>query len=203
MELPPICLAFTKKQKFWPNPQNLRHMAVGYRVGPYPVTKGNVEFQAIRVSFVYRANPGYKILGQTVGFHANDTESLVFLYENDKLEWIFLSAHGSKEGNWCRPEHMLVDRITGAYIAFVSPTSHAMYTRPGLHLRLFGLANDETADHIRVLVTNIIPVDPNSLPRLPNLNQDKEFVPPEKTLNKAERFFGTSSIQKAWSRVGL
>lgn len=201
MEIPKICLVFTRAQKFWPNPANTPGMAAGMVVGPYPVTKGDNAFQAMRVSFVYKANPGYNILGSKVGYHEGDTESLIFLFDADgQVHWVYFSAHASAEGNWCRMSNILRDK-TGALLAFVSPTSHAMYPRPGTHYRLFGFANDETRDDIRVPVSALLAVAPNSLPRLPNMNQDREIVPKDKTMSKVERFLGVNAVKKQLSKM--
>ena len=200
MEIPRICLVFTRAQEYWPNAENTPHVAPGLVVGPYPVTKGTVAYQAMRVSFAYKVNPGYNVLGSRVGYHVGDTESLTFLFDaGGCVQWVHLSAHASAEGNWCRTYNMLRDK-SGALLAFVSPTSHAMYPRPGTHYRLLGLANDETRDEVRVPITTLLPVAPNSLPDLPNMNQDQEIVPKDKTMTKVERFMGVNAVKKYLSK---
>lgn len=192
-DLPDICLCFSKEQQVWPNPENSPQRAFGYCVGPYVMERENKQYQAIRVSFVYCCNPGYKILGQRVGDHINDTESLIFLFDatSKELAWVYLSAHSIKEGTWCRPHELKREPTKQAILVYVSPTSHAMYPRAGRYLRLFGFANDVTRDDIRVQVNDFETILPNSMAvRKPNLNPDKLVVPKPVTMNAVERFLG-------------
>ena len=79
-----------------------------------------------------------------VGDHNKDIEYVRFLYdENDKLKYIFLNAHSSDQGRYYTPEQL--DIRDGNVTVYVAKGTHALYSTPGSHVRIFGFGTDYTS----------------------------------------------------------
>lgn len=108
-------------------------------------------YLALFYMIFYAHNPGYKPfrlcgIGKSLGEHAADIEHLVILFENEDLTKpavVYFGAHGTGQGQWVAWDKC-EKNSEGALRLYVSPTSHAMYPKPGCYLRIFGFANDVT-----------------------------------------------------------
>lgn len=70
--------------------------------------------------------------------HVSDREYVVIRVQNDKPVGVYFSNHDG--GYWKKWKN--VQTRDGRLLAYVSNESHAMYHKPGTHMRLFGFGND-------------------------------------------------------------
>ena len=120
----------------------------------------------------YGYNGSYNILYiDETGQHYNDVEH--FTYEIDiktqKLERIFFSNHGKKDGIWKNINDVEMDKIERKRpVLYVAKNGHGFYPKSGSIFRVFGLANDLTDkghkydkyDYIQILNENDKQFDP-------------------------------------------
>lgn len=185
MEIPKFKLVFSRKQKEWPcTIDQMMHQEVvdspqcAYRFD-YKQTFRGQEYDAVRLAFLYKSNPGY--WWGTFGKHPKDVEGVVFLFKNNRLEYVVFSIHGKKWAMIRTPETCHYDD-EGFMLGYVAPKSNATYPEPKTYWRIYGLANDKTCFLNSGGV--VWPVSPilhtNDLPKPVLVNQ---------TLTKHERFF--------------
>lgn len=201
--IPPVALVFSPDQKDavctiedidLPEGER-RHSSCAYLLGPYEIIYKDRSYNAYKMSFLYPTNPGFRVLSMTLGYHQYDTEYLIFLVNkyNQRLEWVFFSAHSTAEGNWRAIEDCRFD-ATGRLLAYVSPTSHAMYPDPGRHFRLYGIANDVTVENGVVwYVPRVVEVQAGQDSRS---NYNRTIIPPEHTMSRMDRLFGYTLARK-------
>jgi hypothetical protein len=204
-QIPPVALVFSSRQtdgvcvvEDLDTPSDTRtHKTAAYLLGPYDLEHEKVVYDAYKMSFVYRQNPGYKWFTFTLGYHQYDTECLLFLVHKATLglEWIFFSTHSKAEGHWRKPGQCHYDH-SGRLLAYVSPTSHAMYPDPGTHYRLYGLANDRTEENGILWYVPAIVMVPMNEPKDRRSHYNQPLFPPNKTISSLDRFFGLSKVQK-------
>jgi len=202
-KIPKVALVFSHDQKDGVctieeldlPPEERRHSSCGYLLGPYEMVRHQQTYDAYKLAFVYPTNPGYKLLAFTLGYHRYDTECLIFLVSRTtgRTEWVFFSAHSTAEGHWRTLDQCMFD-LNGHLLAYVSPTSHAMYPEPGRYYRMFGFANDKTSMHgwtwyVPRIVTVAEGYDARS-------NYNRTIRPPEQTLSVFDRFFALGFLKK-------
>ena len=109
----------------------------------------------IQYLFAFGFNEPYNIgpfTGDTADFQdAHEFDLEHFTVELDartkKLDRLYYSSHGTKEGFWMRPQEVEWD---GTHpVVYVARGSHAVYPRQGTYIRIFGVANDVTSKDVR------------------------------------------------------
>ncbi|QIG60025.1 hypothetical protein [Dishui Lake large algae virus 1] len=89
-----------------------------------------------------------------LGYHANDVEGIVVLYDydNKKPRWVYYDAHSRGQGEWVAWDKCEKTR-DGALVVYSARGSHGMYAKGKTYLRGFGFANDlcsKNGKHIRI-----------------------------------------------------
>ena len=98
-------------------------------------------YKALYLSLFWKVNPGYSLLGTTIGKHGADVERIVILYDDDTPEWVYFGAHSYREGQWV--EYKKCEKTPDNKLkVYVSPQSHGMYPQKLTYCRLFGFANE-------------------------------------------------------------
>lgn len=129
---------------------------------PVYFVKKRVEFRgavylAYYYSVFYAANPGYTISClscfprfKNIGVHKADVERIVILLDEatETPKFVYFGAHGGGHGCW-RDWDAAEKTNDGHLVVYVSCQSHGFYPSAGTWIRVFGLANDVTADHSR------------------------------------------------------
>lgn len=92
--------------------------------------------------FVFPFNSQYKFYGlYLTGSHQGDIEHIRVRLINNKLDSVFYSAHGKREGKWYSygKKHFREYRP----VVFLARGSHAAYPFAGTAVRIMGFANDK------------------------------------------------------------
>ena len=125
-------------------------------------------------------NGSYNILNLCeIGEHYNDIEHFTFEINknNNSLERVFFSAHGSDEGIWKHAnsieyyiEPTNVAEKVKRPIIYCAKNQHGFYPKPGCIFRMFGFANDLTNKGFRYSNYDIVKINkPNDINFNPNL----------------------------------
>jgi len=140
----------------------------------YYYTKEDNEKIYIYFFLFYGYNGSYNILYiDETGQHYNDVEH--FTYEIDiktqKLERIFFSNHGKKDGIWKNIKDVEMDKTEkDRPVLYVAKNGHGFYPKSGSIFRVYGLANDLTNKGHRYDKYDYIPI----------LKEDDKQFNPEK-----------------------
>jgi hypothetical protein len=94
--------------------------------------------------FIYPYNGPYNILGFKAGEHQGDVEHVTVIFNDvtKKIEKVYFSAHGSKDGLWVENSDLEFD--DGRLVIYSAKHSHACYPKSGMYPRIGCLANDYT-----------------------------------------------------------
>lgn len=177
-----VKLIFTQNHKHWPctieqrnNPDLPVPTPQCAYFTKYKQQFRGEEYDAERLFFLYQQNPGYWF--GTLGYHQGDTEGITFLSKNGELVYVIFSVHSKREAFIMKPDECKYDN-EGYLLGFVAPNSNATYPEPGIHWRIFGVANDITSTYGKIWEVSPL-IETNELPR-PTLH--------DQTLTKWQRF---------------
>lgn len=90
---------------------------------------------------------GPACLGIRLGAHDGDWEHITVRCDlaTGTLIAVYFSAHRNGDGVWVNAEQLAIDKETGRIAVDIARDGHGCYAKPGTSLRIFGLANDQTA----------------------------------------------------------
>ena len=125
-------------------------------------------------------NGSYNILNLCeVGEHYNDIEHFTFEINknNNSLERVFFSAHGSDEGIWkyandieYHIEKTNSSKNSKRPVIYCAKNQHGFYYKPGCIFRIFGFANDLTNKGFKYSNYDVVRINkPNDMNFNPNL----------------------------------
>lgn len=112
--------------------------------------------------FFYPYNGWYNVLDVAkVGTHDADIECMMIEInkETQKPVRYYYGAHGSADGTWVNADS--IEYKNGRPVVYIAKHGHGTYYKPGIHFRLYGVANDET-DEGKLWDAELITVYPES-----------------------------------------
>lgn len=122
--------------KIYSGNKDLINVPIYAKVNEFP------DYYQIAYFFFFGYNDGYNICCKVYGEHVFDLEHVTVqvLKNNMKIQKIFYSAHGSREGSWVPLNK--IEFKEGHPVVYIAKGSHGCYHKKGIFLRIWGLAND-------------------------------------------------------------
>lgn len=127
------------------------------------IIENNIAYYEITYIFFYAYRGPYRIFNIKFGNYCPaDFEHITMRIDKDgNLNSIYYGKHGYFWGDW-----RYIDEIErtpdGRPIIYIAKSSHANYSKPGTHFRIFFLANDKTDKGIKWDPNNIIDITEKS-----------------------------------------